>query len=103
MLVREGGGDGQGIAGLGLRRLPLAQELGKGFELSTEVVQTLDRLDPLLVTPGLAEDVLGFLRLRPEIRRRRLLPQSRERAPRGVLIKDSPEARRGAPRRSSGR
>ena len=33
--------------------------------------------------------------------RRRLLPQALERAPRGVLIKDSPEAPRGAPRRPS--
>jgi hypothetical protein len=84
---------------LPLRGLSLAQQLGKGFELPAEIVEPLDGLQLLLEAAGLTENVLGFLGAGPEVGRRRLLSQLLERAPRSVLIKGSPEAPRGAPRR----
>jgi hypothetical protein len=102
-LVGERGRGAQRVAGLGLGGLAFPQQLGEGFELAPEVVEALDRLDLFLEAAGLPEDLLGLFGLRPEIGGGGLLPQLRERAPRGVLIKGSPEAPRGAPRRPTRR
>src|SRR6185436_19003547 len=102
-LVGERGGRGQALAGVRLGRLAFAEELGQGVELLADLVQLRRRVELALVGPALAQRLLGFLGTGPEIRRGRLLPQTVERAPRGVEIKDSRGATEAAPRRFSAR
>jgi hypothetical protein len=89
----------KGLAGVRVGVLALPQELGKGIELLAELVELGGGLELALVGAALPQDVLRLFRARPEVGRRRLLFQTCERAPRGVEIKDSPEATKAAPRR----
>jgi hypothetical protein len=81
--------------------LSFAEELGERRDLVGELVQAFAGLERLLVEADLAEDLLGFLRPRPEVGSRGLLLQLLERAPRRVAIKGSPGAPPGVPRRRS--
>ena len=64
-------------------------------------LETLLRLERLLLRAALAQHFLRFGRAGPEVGRPRLLSQPLERAPRGVGIKDSRGGRPAAPRRSA--
>ena len=88
-----------GVARVGLGRLPFLQKLRERLELPANLVERGRGRDPALVAPGLPEDLLRFRLARPEIRRRGLLPQTGERAPRRIQIKGSRGARPAAPRR----
>jgi hypothetical protein len=98
-VVGELASGSQRFAGVRLRRLSFAQEVGDRRELVGELVQALDGFESPLVGADLPEGLLRFVGPRPEVRRRRFLLQLFERAPRGVAIKDSPGAQRGVPRR----
>jgi hypothetical protein len=99
-LVGERGDSAQGFAGVRFRGLSLLEQLGERVELPGEIVEAADRIELPLVGTALPEDFLGLFRPCPEIRGGSLSPQLFERAPRGVLIKGSPEATGVAPRRS---
>jgi hypothetical protein len=102
-LVAERRPAAKGLAGVAVGVLALPQELGERIELFPELVELGGGLELAFVGTALAEDVLSLFRARPEIGRRRFFFQTFERAPRGVQIKDSPEATKAAPRRPSGR
>src|SRR5207244_10747901 len=102
-VVGEGAGRRERLPGLLLGRLALPQQLGQGLQVAAKVVEAFGRVELLLESARLPQDLLGLLGAGPEVRRRGLLPQTRKRAPRRVQIKDSPEAPRGAPRRPRGR
>ncbi|HLN58284.1 MAG TPA: hypothetical protein VK416_06960, partial [Thermoanaerobaculia bacterium] len=98
--VGERGRSAQCFAGVRFRRFSFLKQFGERVELPGEIVQAADRVEFPLVGTALPEDFLGLLRPRPKIRGGSFSPQLFERAPRGVLIKGSPEATGVAPRRS---
>ncbi len=102
-LVRECSRGAHGFARVRLGRFSLAEQVAQGLELFGELVQLRRRLDRLLVAAGALQDRLRLFGARPEVGSRGLFFQLVERAPRGVEIKDSPEAPRGVPRRREAR
>ena len=83
----------QRLAGVGLGGLALAQQLGERVELALRSSSSRSAVSSFFSWAArLAEDLLRLLRPRPEVGRGGFLPQSVERAPRGVEIKDSREA-----------
>ena len=100
-LVGEARGGLERFPRLVLGGLPFPQQLPERLELLAELVEPLCGGQPPLEAARLTQRLLGRFRLGPEVGGCGLLPQIRERAPRGVQIKDSPGAPRGVPRRWS--
>jgi hypothetical protein len=102
-LVGKCGSRGQSRAGVRLRGLSFLEEVRQRRQLVDLLVEAAGGGDGPLVAARLPENLLGFLRLAPEIGLSGLAGQRFERAPRGVQIKGSRGATAVAPRRLAGR
>ncbi len=103
-LVRESPGRRERLPGLPFGGLALPQQLAQGVERRPRQDSRRAAVSSLRSKVAhLPLNLLGFFGAGPEVRGRSLLSQAVERAPRGVQIKGSPEALRGAPRRPRGR